>query len=102
MPSISFKPLGRDAAGWVAQLRDRIEAHEKGTPQFRLGLWRQTFSTPEYASSFYPREEKEWGYHLLASEQIVMDRALSKSYITVLPPDEKAKVVEDVQGILER
>ncbi|KAG2157157.1 hypothetical protein DEU56DRAFT_867237 [Suillus clintonianus] len=99
--SVFFSPL-RDGAGWVAQLRDRIEVHEKGTPQFRLGLWRKTFSTPEYISSFHPQDEEEWAYHLLASEQIVTDRAKSKSYITMLPPDEKAKVVEDVKGILER
>jgi SAM-dependent methyltransferase len=92
----------RDGAGWVAQIRDLIEAHEKGTPQFRLGLWRETFSTPEYISLFHPQEEEEWAYHLLASEQIVTDRAQSKSYIAVLPPDEKAKVVEDVKSILQR
>ncbi|KAG2753235.1 S-adenosyl-L-methionine-dependent methyltransferase [Suillus brevipes Sb2] len=92
----------RDGAGWVAQLRDRIEAHEKGTPQFRLNLWRKTFSTPEYISLFHPQEEEEWAYHLLANEQIVTDRAQSKSYIAVLPPDEKAKVVEDIKGILDR
>jgi len=92
----------RDGAGWVAQIRDCIEAHEKGTPQFRLGLWRQTFSTPEYTSLFHPQEESEWSYYLLASEKIVTDRAQSKSYIAVLPPDEKAKVVENVKAILQR
>lgn len=92
----------RNGAGWVAQLRDCIEVHEKGTPQFRLNLWRQTFSTPEYISSFNPQEETEWAYHLLATEKIVTDRAQSKSYITVLPPDEKAKVLEDLKGILAR
>jgi len=33
---------------------------------------------------------------------MVTDRALSKSYITVLPPDEKAKVVDDLKAILQR
>lgn len=92
----------RGGAGWVAQLRNRIEVHEQGTPQFRLGLWRQTFSTPEYTSFFHPQEEKEWTYHNLTSDQIVTDRALSKSYITVLPADEKAKVVDDLKAILQR
>jgi hypothetical protein len=31
-----------------------------------------------------------------------MDRAQSKSYISVLPPDEKANVVEDIKVILQR
>jgi hypothetical protein len=79
-----------------------MEAHEQGVPQFRLGLWRQTYSTPEYTSLFYPQEETEWAYHIPASEQIVTDRAQSKSYISVLPPNEKAKVVEDIKIILQR
>ncbi|EDR10637.1 uncharacterized protein LACBIDRAFT_317319 [Laccaria bicolor S238N-H82] len=27
-----------DQAAWVAQVRERLERHEEGTPQFRLGL----------------------------------------------------------------
>ena len=92
----------REGAGWVAQVRDRVEAHEKGTLPFRLGLWRQTFSTPEYTSFFHPQEEKEWAYHLLGFDQIVIDSVQSRSYIAVLPPDEKAKVVEDIKAILQR
>lgn len=42
----------RESAGWVAQLRDRIERHEAGTPQFRLNLWRQAFHTPSYIKFF--------------------------------------------------
>jgi len=63
---------------------------------------RETLSTSEYTSLFYPHEEKELAYHALATEQIVTDRAQSWSYITVLPPDEKAKLVEDIKVILER
>ncbi|KAG1745883.1 S-adenosyl-L-methionine-dependent methyltransferase [Suillus paluster] len=92
----------RKAAGWVAQLCDRREVHEKATPQLRLDGLRQAFSTPEYTSLFHPLEEKEWAYNALATEQIVTDRVLSWSYISVLPPDEKAKLTEDVKVIIER
>ncbi|KZT67756.1 S-adenosyl-L-methionine-dependent methyltransferase [Daedalea quercina L-15889] len=92
----------RDGAGWVAQLRDRIERHENGTPQFRLNLWRALFSTPSYTSSFQPHEEQTWKYHLSGTRDIVVNRALSKSYITVLPPDEKEKVVADIDEILRQ
>jgi len=92
----------RDAAGWVAQIRDRIEIHEAGTPQFRLGLWRQAFSTEAYNSNFKPPEEKEWVYHVDASEEICVNRALSKSYISILPPDEKESVTEDIKAIVSR
>ncbi|KAF8843641.1 S-adenosyl-L-methionine-dependent methyltransferase [Paxillus ammoniavirescens] len=92
----------REHAGWVAQLRDRIERHEKGTPQFRLGLWRQAFATESYLENFKAPEEKEWAYHLNASERIATERALSKSYIAVLPPDEKKKVSEDIKAIIAK
>ncbi|KAI9574239.1 S-adenosyl-L-methionine-dependent methyltransferase [Boletus coccyginus] len=92
----------RDAAGWVAQIRDRIEIHEAGTPQYRLGLWRQAFSTEAYNNNFKPPEEKEWVYHVDVSEEICVNRALSKSYISILPPDEKERVVEDIKAIVAR
>jgi len=92
----------RDAARWVAQLRDRIEQHENGTPQFRLNLWRETFETPSYNKFFAPPLEKFWSYTLPGTIDIVSDRAFSKSYIAILPDDEKKKVKEDVQAIVER
>ncbi|KAF5315569.1 hypothetical protein D9611_004730 [Ephemerocybe angulata] len=94
--------LSRDGARWAAQVRDLIEQHEKGTPQFRLGLWRKFFTTPEYDAAFAKQEEKEWSYNLEATEQIVVDRASSKSYITVLPPKEKAEVQAGIREIVER
>ncbi|KAF8121952.1 S-adenosyl-L-methionine-dependent methyltransferase [Boletus edulis] len=92
----------RDAAGWVAQLRDRIEIHERGSPQFRLGLWRQAFSTESYNNYFNPPEEKEWVYQVATSEEICVDRALSKSYISILPPDQKQSVIDDIKAIVAR
>lgn len=92
----------REAAAWVAQLRDRIERHENGSPQFRLGLWRATFSTDSYNKTFEPPEEKVWDYTLEGTRQIVVDRASSKSYIAILPPDEKEQARTDVGEIVDR
>ncbi|KAF9815295.1 hypothetical protein IEO21_04658 [Rhodonia placenta] len=92
----------RDGAAWVAQLRDRIEQHENGTPQFRLNLWEATFSTPSYQKFFEPPVRERWSYALQGTRDIVVNRALSKSYIAVLPPDEKEKVVKDIEQILEK
>ncbi|KAI6103394.1 S-adenosyl-L-methionine-dependent methyltransferase [Pisolithus sp. B1] len=92
----------RDRAGWVAQLRERIERHEHGTPQFRLGLWREAFTTPSYLGNFEKPEENVWEYHLVTTESLCVDRALSKSYIAVLPPEEKDKVASDLKTILAR
>jgi ubiquinone/menaquinone biosynthesis C-methylase UbiE len=92
----------REAARWVAQLRDRIESHEEGTPQFRLGLWRAAFDVPVYSELFEPPAEKQWPYVIPGTAQIVVDRACSKSYIQVLPEDKKELVKEDVRKIVEK
>lgn len=92
----------REAAGWVAQVQHCVEACGNGSPRFRLDVLRQGFSTPEYISLFHPQEEKQWAHHGVATEQTVTDRALSWSYIAMLPPDEKAKVAEGIKVILER
>lgn len=86
----------------MAQLRDRIERHENGTPQFRLNLWRKTFETPSYQKAFQPPQEKTWSYSLPATLDIVVNRACSKSYIAILPEDEKANVKDDIKTIVEK
>ena len=92
----------RDRAAWVAQLRDRIEQHESGTPQFRLGLWRAAFTVPTYKAKFHPQEENVWDYVLHGTRDIVVDRACSKSYIAVLSPEDRQKVISDIDAILQR
>jgi hypothetical protein len=92
----------RDRARWVAQLRDRVEQHEAGTPQFRLGLWRAAFETQEYPRLFEPQEEREWPYSIPGTVDIAINRACSKSYIAVLPSPEQAQVKSDVKNIVER
>ncbi|KAG7092504.1 hypothetical protein E1B28_008855 [Marasmius oreades] len=91
----------RDAAEWVAQLRNRIEQHENGSPQFRLGLWRKAFDTASYQRHFEAPEEKTWKYSLPTTVELVLDRACSKSYIAVLSEEEKAKLIQDLRNILE-
>jgi hypothetical protein len=92
----------REKARWVAQLRDRIELHEQGTPQFRLFLWRQAFDTASYNNFFLPQVEKIWPYTLETTLENAVDRAFSKSYLAVLPKDAKAEVRKDVAGIIEK
>lgn len=92
----------RDKARWVAQLRDRIEQHESGTPQFRLGLWRQAFDTLSYQQSFLPPSENTWSYVLHATVDTVLDRAATKSYIAVLPEDEKLQVQSFLKAVVEK
>lgn len=92
----------RDAAKWVASVRDRIEMYENGTPQYRLRLWRQAFSTAAYQAAFEPPQDYSTGlYALPATVDIVVDRACSKSYMTILADEEKVKVRKDLTNIVE-
>ncbi|KAF8234075.1 S-adenosyl-L-methionine-dependent methyltransferase [Tricholoma matsutake] len=90
----------RDEARWVAQLLDRIERHEQGTPQFRLHLWRQTFDTTSYKKFFLPQVEKIWTYTLETTLEKTIDRAFSNSYLVLLPEDVKAEIRKDAAGII--
>ncbi|KAG5645240.1 hypothetical protein DXG03_006657 [Asterophora parasitica] len=92
----------RDRARWVAEIRNRIEKYESGSPQFRLGLWRQTFDTKSYQQFFQPPVEKVWPYELPTTVDRAVDRASSKSYIVVLPEDEKAEVQKDIRAVAEK
>lgn len=84
----AIKCCFREAAKWVAQVRDRIEQYEQGSPQYRLGLWRRAFDTAEYQKVFEPPQERTWSAPLSASLDIVVDRACTKSYMAILPNDE--------------
>lgn len=97
-----LRTIYRQSARWVAQVRNRIESHEQGSPQFRLGLWRQAWDTPSYKKFFQPPEEKEWMYHLPGTLDIVTNRAHSASYITILSDEGKRSVADDIKEIIER
>lgn len=92
----------RESAKWVAQVRDRVEVHEQGAPQYRLGLWRQAFDTAAYPNAFHPPQEQSWSVPLPATRDVVIDRASSKSYITILADEERAKLQKDLAAIVER
>ncbi|THH33939.1 hypothetical protein EUX98_g263 [Antrodiella citrinella] len=92
----------REGAQWVAQLRDTYEKFENGTPQFRLDLWRATFTTPSYTANFEPPKEEKWKWTLQATRDLVVDRVSSKSYVAILPDATKEQVQKDVKTIVDR
>jgi len=92
----------RESAKWVAQVRDRVEVHEQGSPQYRLGLWRQAFDTAAYQKAFERPQEEMWSAPLPATLDIVVDRACSKSYMAILSPEEIAKARENLTAIVKR
>ncbi|KZP19441.1 S-adenosyl-L-methionine-dependent methyltransferase [Athelia psychrophila] len=88
----------RDAAAWVAQLRDFVEGHMS----FPIGLWRTFFGLPSYGASFKPEKEETWEYTLPGTLEIVTERALSSSSIAILGEEEKKGVCEEIKKIMRR
>jgi hypothetical protein len=65
------------------------------------GLWRQFFDTPSYQKFFGAADETEWKYTIPGTVEGVVARALSKSYISVLPDREREEVVDNLRNVLE-
>ena len=91
----------RKRARWVGQIRDAYEAYEQGMPQYRLGWWRQLFETAEYKDNFEPAQQFDFLTERETSEQGVVDRVLSKSYITAQSQETQAQIAENVKKILK-
>ncbi|KAK6355539.1 hypothetical protein TWF696_004638 [Orbilia brochopaga] len=88
---------------WVPHVRDAYEAHEQGTPQYRLGLWKAIFEMDEFRENFgrdYEYVEVKWT--LPTSADGVVERVMSKSYITALGETDRAAVERRVRDVLTR
>ncbi|SCV71816.1 BQ2448_4510 [Microbotryum intermedium] len=112
---------------WVAKVRDLYEHHEagelahsrgmpvigerllnlwvaglcEGTPQYRLGLWKSIFQTEEYKSSFSEHSFKHYSQTLETNEDLVVNRALSKSYITSLSKEKQEELAEKIRDLVK-
>jgi hypothetical protein len=65
-------------------------------------LWREIFDTVSYQKFFKPPEQKTWDYVLETTKESVIERALSKSYIAILPEDTKMQVKMDIHKIIDQ
>ena len=99
---IALTILFSDTAQWVAQLRDVYEPYEGGSPQFRLGLWRQVFDAPSYSRFFQPPEETVVPHLITATAESVVERVCTKSYIAIQSDEERAKILNSVSSIVEK
>ena len=89
------------SSSWVRSLRSVYQAHESGSPQYRLHLWHALFSTPTYTANFSPPEHTHHTYTNPATIDLVINRALSKSYTSVLPAEEKEALEKKMRAVLE-
>ncbi|WVW81347.1 hypothetical protein I302_103338 [Kwoniella bestiolae CBS 10118] len=87
---------------WQGEIRDSYEPYDLGSPQYYKGLWRKMFETQAYMELFEEKEEwiTTWGTGI--SEDELIDRLFSKSYLTSahLSPADREKLETQIRGIV--
>ncbi|SCZ92282.1 BZ3501_MvSof-1269-A2-R1_Chr2-1g04328 [Microbotryum saponariae] len=82
---------------WVAKVREIYEHHEAG----EQGSGRSIFQTDEYKSSFSEHSLKNYSQTLTTNEDLVVNRALSKSYITALPKEKQDELAGRIRDLVK-
>lgn len=86
-----------ESVPWVAALTRIVDAYEDDTPRYRTQNWRAVFPGP----GFGPLHERRLPHrHVGPSENVIVGRALSVSFIAALPPGEQAAVAAEIRGLI--
>ena len=72
------------------------------TPQYRHGYWRSIYSTKEYSRNFTAPTETHYKRALPTTEDLVVDRVFSKSYITALSDAEREILGKEIRDVVRR
>ncbi|PPC74320.1 SAM-dependent methyltransferase [Pokkaliibacter plantistimulans] len=107
-----LKPGGRFAliwnvrderVDWVAAITEIITPYEGDAPRFYKGDWRQPLQSALFQQTFTPLQQQLWPHaHLGSSEEVIIARSLSVSFIAALPQTEQDKVEAALRGLISR
>jgi len=87
-----------ESVDWMAAITNILSPYEGDTPRFRTGNWRLPFNGRHFSSP----ELTRFPYTQVGSAQeVIIERFMSVSFIATLPPAEKAKVVEQLQALIQ-
>jgi SAM-dependent methyltransferase len=86
-----------ERVAWVAALTKIFDRHQGDAPRHESGRWRSLFPAP----GFTPLSERRFPYeHFGAAERVIVERALSVSFIAALPAGEQARVADEVRALI--
>jgi hypothetical protein len=85
---------------WVRTLRDIYEKHEGGTPQYRLGLWKGALNSTYFSEKFEPWKIAKFQHTVLCTREMIWERVLSKSYVSILDCDQQERLRSEVMKVL--
>jgi len=101
-----LKPGGRlgliwnakdDRVAWVARLDRILERYQGDAPRFRSGEWRQAFP----AEGFGALHEDRFSHaHTGPTEEVILDRVRSISFMAALRPEEWARVEQELRLLI--
>jgi SAM-dependent methyltransferase len=88
----------RDArVAWVAALTTILDRHQGDAPRHESGRWRALFPAPGFSALSEHRFDHE---HVGPPERVIVERALSVSFIAALPTDEQARVADEIRALI--
>jgi ubiquinone/menaquinone biosynthesis C-methylase UbiE len=84
---------------WVAAMEAILRPYEATAPHaYRRGTWRSVFPDARFSQL----EMTEYQHsHVGTVQRVVIERALSLSYVANLPPSERAELIERIKLLLE-
>lgn len=88
-----------ERVAWVKSLTAILDRYDAGGPRGRSQAWRRPL---EATGRFTPLEHREFSHVQRAPPETIVDRALSVSFIGVLPAAVQAQVAEEVRRLLAR
>lgn len=89
----------RDArVPWVAAIDRIVNEFEDDAPRYYTGAWRQAFPHP----GFGPMDERHYANdHTGSPEDVILNRVRSTSFISALPPEQRAGVDERLRTLID-
>ena len=90
---------GRDTrVPWVAAMAAIIDRHEGDAPRYRTGKWRQVFP----AKGFTTLDERHArNLHTGNPDQVIVERALSTSFIAALPAEQRSEIERQLRTLIK-
>ncbi len=83
---------------WVRNLTDIMAPYEADAPRYEGGEWRAVFPAPGFGEL---REKSFPHTHVGSPAQVIVDRVASVSFIAALDGATRARVLADVQGLID-
>lgn len=88
-----------DSIPWVAELTKIMKPFEGDTPRFHSQKWQLNFPAPGFGPL---REHRFQNSHTGPPEQVIVERILSVSFISALPPRERNQVASQLRQVIDQ